>query len=64
MSKDSQSFLLSSSKRIEDLLGGSSPYLASEATLISLLNTVKATQDVEILLIRDTGASDVVVQQI
>lgn len=39
--------------------------VATEATLLSVLNAVSASdQDIEILLVRDTGDSDVVVQQI
>ena len=39
--------------------------LATEATLISVLNSIIASdQDIEILLVRDTGNSDEVVQQI
>jgi hypothetical protein len=38
---------------------------ATEATLISVLNAIVASdQDIEILLVRDTGAADIVVQQI
>lgn len=37
---------------------------ATEATLLSVLSNIKDTQDVEIKLVRDTGDSDVVVQQI
>lgn len=77
MSKNSQEELYRSSRRIEDLLGGgvmagggvlatesTQQTLATESTLNSLLNQTIATQDIEILLVRDTGASDVVVQQI
>jgi len=43
----------------------SSSGLAQEATLISVLNAIITTQqDIEILLVRDTGNSDVVLQQI
>lgn len=43
---------------------GTSP-LATEATLISVLNAIVASdQDIEILLVRDTGNADLVVQQI
>jgi hypothetical protein len=39
--------------------------LATEATLVSVLNAIIASdQDIEILLVRDTGNSDEVVQQI
>lgn len=38
--------------------------LATEPTLLSVLANIKDTQDVEILLVRDTGDSDLVVQQI
>lgn len=38
--------------------------LATEATLLSILNNMIASQDVEILLVRDTGNGDLVVQQI
>ncbi len=45
--------------------GGGGGALATEATLISVLNAVISTQqDVEILLVRDTGNGDLVVQQI
>ena len=36
--------------------------LATESTLISVLNAVVAHQDMEILLVRDTGNADQVVQ--
>jgi len=52
---------------LEDLLAVSGPAggLATEATLISVLNAIVASdQDIEILLVRDTGNSDEVVQQI
>ena len=43
---------------------GLSP-LATEATLISVLNAIVASdQDIEILLVRDTGNADQIVQQI
>jgi hypothetical protein len=38
--------------------------LATEATLLSVLNALVAHQDMEILLVRDTGNGDLVVQQI
>jgi hypothetical protein len=39
--------------------------LATEATLVSVLNAIVASdQDIEILLVRDTGNGDQVVQQI
>lgn len=38
--------------------------LATEATLTSVLNAIVAHQDMEILLVRDTGNGDVVVQQV
>ncbi len=47
--------------------GGSPPPagIATEATLLNILAAIDAsTQDAEILLVRDTGDSDVVVQQI
>lgn len=45
--------------------GGPGPALATEGTLISVLNAVIASdQDIEILLVRDTGNGDLVVQQI
>lgn len=45
--------------------GGGGGALATEATLISVLNAiVAADQDIEILLVRDTGNNDEVVQQI
>jgi len=53
-------------KFLEDLVlaTGSGP-LATEATLISVLNAIIASdQDIEILLVRDTGNADKVVQQI
>lgn len=52
---------------IGDLIAssGSGPALATESTLISVLNAiVAADQDIEILLVRDTGNADLVVQQI
>lgn len=54
-------------KALEDLIiaaGGGGGGLAQEATLLSILNNMIASQDVEILLVRDTGAADIVVQQI
>jgi hypothetical protein len=56
-------------RALGELLGsvkrqGSTP-LATEATLISVLNAIVASdQDIEILLVRDTGNADQVVQQI
>jgi len=45
--------------------GGGGGTLATEATLVSVLNAIVTTQqDVEILLVRDTGNADVVLQQI
>jgi len=38
--------------------------LATESTLLNILNNMIASQDVEILLVRDTGNADKVVQQI
>lgn len=38
--------------------------LATEATLLQILNNMIASQDIEILLVRDTGNADKVVQQI
>jgi hypothetical protein len=38
--------------------------LATEATLLQILNNIIASQDVEILLVRDKGNADKVVQQI
>jgi len=39
--------------------------VATEATLLSVLSAISASdQDIEILLVRDTGDSDIVVQQI
>jgi hypothetical protein len=38
--------------------------VASEATLLSVLNAIVAHQDWEVLLVRDKGAADLVVQQI
>lgn len=50
---------------LQDIAGSSSSNgLATEATLLSVLNNIIASQDVEILLVRDTGNSDQVVQQI
>lgn len=47
---------------LETLIPGS---LATEATLISVLNAVIASnQDIEVLLVRDEGAADKVVQQV
>lgn len=47
------------------ITGSSTAGLATEATLISVLNAIiSSPQDVEILLVRDTGNSDEVVQQI
>lgn len=47
--------------------GGTSPLpagAATEATLIQVLNSIVSSQDIEILLVRDTGNSNQVVQQI
>jgi hypothetical protein len=44
--------------------GGGGTGLATESTLLSILNNMIASQDIEILLVRDTGNSDLVVQQI
>ena len=47
--------------------GGGAPGvpLATESTLISVLNAISASdQDIEILLVRDTGNADQIVQQI
>lgn len=38
--------------------------LATEATLLQVLNNMIASQDIEILLVRDTGNADQVIQQI
>lgn len=54
-------------KYLEDIAAVSGPSggLATESTLISVLNAIVASdQDVEILLVRDTGDSDKVLQQI
>jgi len=49
---------------ISSVKSGTAP-LATEATLISVLNAIVASdQDIEILLVRDTGNADQVVQQI
>jgi len=75
MANETQNQILNSSRRIENLLGGTGndggvssektlKTLATESTLISLLNHTIDTQDIEVLLVRDTGASDKVVQQI
>jgi hypothetical protein len=49
----------------ESLVASGGGGLATEATLISVLNAiVAADQDIEILLVRDTGNGDVVLQQI
>jgi hypothetical protein len=51
---------------LEDLVAASGgPAGATEATLLSVLNAIVASdQDIEILLVRDTGDSDKVLQQI
>lgn len=50
---------------LQQIATTSSTGLAQESTLISVLNAIITTQqDVEILLVRDTGNGDVVVQQI
>lgn len=51
---------------IEDLITVSGPGagLATESTLLSILNNIISSQDIEILLVRDTGASNKIVQQI
>lgn len=46
------------------LSNATSSGLATEATLLSILNNMIASQDIEILLVRDTGNNDLVVQQI
>jgi len=52
-------------EQINTAVGGGGGGLATEATLISVLNAIISTQqDVEILLVRDTGNGDLVVQQI
>jgi hypothetical protein len=49
----------------ELILSSSTAGLATESTLISVLNAIVASdQDIEILLVRDTGNADQVVQQI
>jgi len=51
--------------KLSALGGGGGSGLATESTLISVLNAIVASdQDIEILLVRDTGDSDVVLQQI
>jgi len=45
--------------------GGSTTGLATEATALNILNAIVASgQDIEVLLVRDTGDSDKVLQQI
>jgi hypothetical protein len=51
-------------EQIIAISGGGGGGLAQESTLLSILNNMIASQDVEILLVRDTGAANVVVQQI
>ena len=54
-------------KFLEDMAASVAPAggLATESTLISVLNAIVASdQDIEILLVRDTGNADKVVQQI
>jgi hypothetical protein len=54
-------------KFLEDIVTAVAPSggLATESTLISVLNAIIASdQDIEILLVRDTGNGDKVVQQI
>lgn len=54
-------------KYLEDIAAVSGPSggLATESTLISVLNAIVASdQDIEILLVRDTGDSNKVLQQI
>ena len=64
---DRDQILIRLLKELYTISGGVSPAggLATEATLISVLNAIVASdQDIEILLVRDTGNSDEVVQQI
>jgi hypothetical protein len=50
--------------QIVNNVSGSVGGAATEATLQSVLNTLNSNKDVEILLIKDTGNSDKIVQQI
>lgn len=64
---DRDQILIRLLKELYTISGGVAPAggLATEATLISVLNAIVASdQDIEILLVRDTGNSDEVVQQI
>ena len=59
--------LISSVKALNSVPGGggSTALLATESTLISVLNAISTSdQDIEILLVRDTGNADQIVQQI
>lgn len=58
-------YVLQLLNRIQTAIAGSSNGLATEATLISVLNAIiSSPQDIEILLVRDTGNADIVLQQI
>lgn len=64
---DRDQILIRVLRELYSISGGVAPPggLATEATLISVLNAiVAADQDIEILLVRDTGNADQVVQQI
>ena len=64
---DRDQILIRVLKELYSISGGVAPPggLATEATLISVLNAIVASdQDIEILLVRDTGNGDVVLQQI
>lgn len=60
-------YVLQALNRIKNAVDGIVPPggMATEATLVSVLNAIIASdQDIEILLVRDTGNGDLVVQQI
>ena len=58
-------YVLQALNRIVNALPASSTGNATEATLISVLNAIIASdQDIEVLLVRDTGNSDVVIKQV
>ena len=65
--RSSELYQLQAINRIVEAIKSSPPSsgFASESTLISVLNAIiSSDQDIEILLVRDTGNGDVVVQQI
>lgn len=65
--KDEHGTQISALNAIVQLLCGITPPpggLATESTLISVLNAIIATQDVETLLVRDTGNGDLVIKQV